>query len=563
MLKELSTCILSVLLLSVTGCQDDLPDKQEGTEGKGTITLTFTAEPGRMVQTKSEVRPATPGSEADKAGFSYEMVVTTIDSISPETKAKPVSFKNAIALLFNGDTFNGRAEIGNFQGGVPLTATFTGVTTTNATNCRLVLVAHDNDASQDLITSNLSTYSSDYSTFCSPSKGPGVDAKLITKDADVPYVGSVTGVNLSDKSTAVSNIQLFRMLAKTTVTAQLLNTPDTMDCKVGIEYAYHANCIFGTVNEYNGTGTNTIANPVGSVAQYSTEKTHTFYGGEVVRPDLTATTLLERNKENVGDAPRVNILLNYQKKDPATAKVDIGKEFTNLTSFHFNVYLGSNGVSDFSIRRNHNYDVTVTLSGTQENFTTRSITDKRIRTFGESGGLCVGRFGGFVATASGSTLSDVKGYYTKMLLLEPNYSREIGVVDSKTYVWNTSPGSSAIQPDARRFWDYSYIESLSGQGGMSNVSGSPYYYCNSLTLGGVTAGTWYVPTVQQLSAIQTVLAGMKDDPAFGYYSGFDAQRYWSATENGAGNAWIVFFNNLDMSNYSKTYTYRVRCVRDL
>lgn len=127
MLKELSTSILStLLLLPIVSCQDDLPEEQVGDEGKGRITLTFIAEPGPVAKTKAEVRPSTPGSEADKAGFSYEMVVTAIDSISPETKAKPASFKNTIVLLFNGDTFNGRAEIGEFKGGVPLTATFKG-----------------------------------------------------------------------------------------------------------------------------------------------------------------------------------------------------------------------------------------------------------------------------------------------------------------------------------------------------------------------------------------------------------------------------------------------------
>lgn len=568
MLKELSTCILSVLLLSVTGCQDDLPDKQEGTEGKGTITLTFTAEPGQMVQTKSEVRPSTPGSEADKAGFSYEMVVTSIDSISPETKAKPVSFKNAIALLFNGDTFNGRAEIGNFQGGVPLTATFTGVTTTNATNCRLVLVAHDNDASKILIPTTLKTYSGTYSTFCTDS-GPVVDASTIIKDADIPYVGSVTGVNLSDKSMTVSNIPLFRMLSKTTVTAQLLNTPDTTAFQIDLEYVRYKNCSFGTVNEYDGSGTKTVEPPTtGYAAQYSKEKKHTFYAGEVVKPNLTATTLLERNEENVGKTARVSLALMYNKKDPTTAKVDIGEEFTNLTHLYFHVYLGSNGVSDFSIRRNHNYDITITLDGTLEDFTTRSHTDKRIQSYGEAGGLCVGRLGGFVATASGSEISDVKGEYTKMLLLEPNDLRKVGAVDSKTYIWGSNGSSSMVQSNARRYWDYSYIKGLSGQGGMSNVSGSAYYYCNSLTLGGVTTGTWYVPTIRQLGAIRAMLAGMQDNPVFGYYSAFNTLsyniRYWSATEASATNAWVV---NPDTGNqYSDTKAiaaYKVRCVRDL
>ncbi len=151
-----------------------------------------------------------------------------------------------------------------------------------------------------------------------------------------------------------------------------------------------------------------------------------------------------------------------------------------------------------------------------------------------------------------------------MLLLEPNNSREVGVADSEGHEWNVNPGSSIIQTDARRFWDYSYIKSLSGQGGMSNVSGSVYNYCNSLTLGGVTAGTWYVPTVRQLGAIQTVLDGMKDNPAFGYYSGFVANSYWSSTEFDPYYALYVSFNSGHKTYANKSASkYRVRCVRDL
>ncbi|WP_455640981.1 hypothetical protein [Parabacteroides sp.] len=566
MLKQLSTCILAVLLLSVVGCQDELPDKQEGTEGKGTVTLTFTAERGQTVQTKSEIRPSASGSEADKAGFSYEMVVTSIDSVSPETKAKPASFKNAIALLFtSGGLFNGRAEIGEFKGGIPLTATFTGVNTPNATNCRLVLVAHDNDSSQDLITSALSTYSGNYSMFCTNgATTPVVDASTITKDADIPYVGSVTGVNLSDKSTTVNNIPLFRMLSKTTVTAQLLNTPDTTKCQIFLEMIRYKDCPFGTVNEYDGSGTKTVEPlTTGSNALNTTQKTHTFYAGEVVKPNLTATTLLERNQDNVGKTARVNIVLYCKVKDPATAKVDIGEEFTNLSTLFFHVYLGSNGVSDFSLRRNHNYDITVTLNGTLEDFTTRSRTDKRIRTYGEAGGLCIGYFGGGEYTSA--SLANVAGAYTKKLLVEPNTSRSISKADSVQVQWNKTPLSAITQTTGQKYWDYGYIKSLLNNGGMDDNAGSAYKYCYDLTLGGVPPGTWYVPTQVQFFAIYTTLSKMKDNPRYQYYTKLRGNNaYWSSTESTSATAcyFNIAPNTFTAYTATKGTPFYIRCVRD-
>ncbi|WP_455639591.1 Lcl C-terminal domain-containing protein [Parabacteroides sp.] len=563
MLKELSTCVLyALLLLPIAGCQDDLPDKQEGIEEKGTITLTFTAEPGRMVQTKSEVRPSTPGSEADKAGFSYEMVVTSIDSISPDTKANPVSFKNGVALLFNGDTFNGRAEIGDFQGGVPLTVTFTGVTTPNATNCRLVLVADDKASTANLAsTSALKSFSGTYSTFCTTS--PTIDATKVTQDADIPYVGSVTISSISSSNVTVSSLPLYRMLGKVSVSTPQQDPSGLTLLNISIEKVQYKPP-FGTTNEYDGSGSNEVVSGQG-INSPQGSRSYTFYAGESIR-NYTATSIKDRNYFNASGAPCLIFTFSGKRYQ---SSLNVGEEYISAANIFIYVYLGNGEVSDFSFRRNHTYDVTVNVSGSFEELIAQSTYDKRIRIGGSDhmthhAGLCVGRLGGFVATANGTDISDVKGHYTKMLLLEPNNSREVGVADSKTYVWNASPGSSMIQTDARRFWDYSYIKSLSGQGGMSDVSGSAYNYCKTLTLGDVAAGTWYVPTVRQLAAIRAVLAGMQDNPVFGYYSAFlTTTFYWSSSENNATYVWTPNFYNGYNDNRSKSTPFLVRCVRDL
>lgn len=577
MLKELLTCILpALILLPVAGCQDDLPDKQEGTKGKETVTLTFTAEPGRMVQTKSEVRPAASGSEAEKAGFSYEMVVTSIDSTSQATKAIPASFKNATALLFtSAGAFNGRATIGNFQGGMPLTVTFTGVTTTNTTGCRMVLVADDEASTVNLANNTaLTSFTGTYSTFISES-GPSINQEnKVTKDTDIPYVGSITGVNLSGSTGTANAISLYRMLGKMTVSTPGLNVPGATLGGIWLYNAQNRYVRFGTPNNYDGSGSEEINLNSSADLNYqrrnlAKDSTVTFYGGEILKK-CSAISFEERNffRLSTYNAPFILLRLDFESYN---TNISIGEEYQSTPYITFFVYLGNGEVSDFSFRRNHVYDVTVNINGTRKEFLARSVNDRRIKTsqsgtdpMADHAGLCVGRLGGFVASASGANLSDVEGDYTKMLLLEPNNPREIGVTDSKTYAWNTSPGSEPIQPDACRLWDYNYIKKLSGQGGMSNVSGSVYNYCNSLTLGGVAAGSWYVPTVKQLSAIEALLAGMQENPVFGYYSAFDTTSYyWSSSEQGATNAWFVGFHNGTLNNNHKRNSYRVRCVRDL
>lgn len=554
MLKELSTSILStLLLLPIVSCQDDLPEEQVGDEGKGRITLTFIAEPGPVAKTKAEVRPSTPGSEADKAGFSYEMVVTAIDSISPETKAKPASFKNTIALLFNGDTFNGRAEIGEFKGGVPLTATFKGVTSPSATNCRLVLVADDEAGTLGLANSTiLKNFSGTYTAFCAKD-GPGINSVNIKNNADIPYVGSIEGVNLSNDAAIIHSIPLFRMLAKVTLSTMINDMPQAEQINTQLAYAPFNNCLFGTKNGYDGTGSeDTSENSDIKTVTTAVSRNPTFYVGD-------------RYVTNGVKWPQISLRFDYPTA--VIEDVRVGEEYLDSESmfirFDFN---DRDDPSKYSIRRNHNYDITLNLHGTRADFIARSYQDERITfSFGkEHSGLCVGRLGGFVplASTSGTNFSDVKGYYTKMLLLEPNTSRGTGVTDSETGIWNASPGTNPVQSDARRFWDYSYIKNLSDYGGMSNEDGAAYYYCNTLTLGGVKAGTWYVPTIQQLSAIQTVLASMQENTALKYYSAFAGSDYWSSTEYDKDKAWYVSFWDGCLRAAAKS-TKRVRCVRDL
>ncbi|WP_455639172.1 hypothetical protein [Parabacteroides sp.] len=563
MLRVLFTCILFVLLLPVVGCQDDLSGELEGTEEKGTVTLVFSAAPEPIIQTKSEVRPAAKGGEADRAGFSYEMVVTSIDSVGPATKAMTTSFKNAVALLFASDgKYNGKASIGEFNRGDRIEATFTGVTNTTETNCRLVLIADDAASTVDLVkaTTSLGSFTGTYTEFYG-TNGPAISSDGVKQDADIPYVGSITGIGLSGDKATIYAVPLYRMLAKImTPVPVLTNASGASSYNIMMYQIRGTNCRFGTNNEYNGNGTNPSVHTGDQASGFQVNNGMCYrYLGENIRSNLSSTSYKEQDRSKLSGASFFNITLTYPEK--TISDLQVGDEYVGNSKISFAIFLGSNGPSDFSVRRNHVYNITVNLDGTRDDFIAQSNIDKRIVVDGHYG-LCIGYFGGPSFT-NATDFNAVSGSYTKKLLLEPNTSRSYDVNDNQWFKWSSNT-SAVTQSELRRAWDYSYIKGLNnGLGGMDNAEGYAYKYCYDLTLGGVSKGTWYVPTLMQLMAIWTVVDGLREKPVYQYYSRFDGN-YWASTEwYGADGAWRVAFDSGYAGNQGKGNNFPLRCVRDL
>ena len=76
-------------------------------------------------------------------------------------------------------------------------------------------------------------------------------------------------------------------------------------------------------------------------------------------------------------------------------------------------------------------------------------------------------------------------------------------------------------------------------------------YAKDLDLGGFT--DWRLPTMEELRGIYRAKQAL-GIPA-------DYHWYWSGSEAGASNAWLVYFSNGNVLNVSKSYTVYVRCVR--
>lgn len=211
LLTLISALVLSAIL---PACSDDaereLPDK-----GKGeTATLELSLSVPPIVETKAVICESDSGSEARKAGFYYEMQVLTTDTATTVTTKAASSLKNIYAFLFKSDgTFNGRASLATASTGSGVTLVFTNIADASAADGRLVIIANDAAGVDYTSSTTFHSFSGNYTEFQNLTLTSGV-----TKDTDIPYVGSAT-VTLSGGSfTATPTVQLYRMLAQINLT---------------------------------------------------------------------------------------------------------------------------------------------------------------------------------------------------------------------------------------------------------------------------------------------------------------------------------------------------------
>lgn len=570
-----------LLLYVLSSCTDESIGKDSMGGGGHTLTLTLSATTAPLPETKAVVRAARSGSEAAAAGFSYELVSSDTDTTAtaPGTPAgseplatkAPTTLKNVYALLFTSDgAFNGRASLGIVTAGTATDITFTNVATPAATGCRLVIVANDNAATNSYAstggTGGFASFSGTYASFQALTM-----TNTITADADIPYAGSVTGLNLAaDGIDGVVSISLYRTLAKVVLNNTFSITSGPTRSSITLCNAGTRRFATAGTDSYDGTGsTQTTAYTPSTLG--TNANSVIFYAGENIRPagGSAITTPADRNSSNAPTNASYIRIASTTLSVAANTNPQIGEEYTlsGTKSFTYDIYLGkSSVVTDFSLRRHTNYTITSAISGSLAVQEALAAMDGRVTltaTGGESAGLAIGRFGGPSGYTTGTGAAPtISGSYTRLLLLQPNTSGSTAT-DNVSKVWGAS--GTEYQLDTRRYWDKSYIYSIitgGTVGGMNPASGSLYDYCYQLTLGNVAKGAWYVPTQAQLQAIWTVYAGLKGGGYAGY-AAFDAIYYWSCTEYGTGSAWSVGFGNGGTYNYNKTYNNRVRCVRDL
>ncbi|WP_455640751.1 DUF4906 domain-containing protein [Parabacteroides sp.] len=559
-IMTLSACLLAGILLS---CSDDLEkgdDGGTGNEGTRKITLPINLSFTPITETKAVTRPVKPGSELEKAGFHYELEVvssTTSDTLSAtNTKAVPTQLKNVVALLFGEKTKNykGKAVVsGIVTAGTDLLLDFT-VNSETDDSYRLVIVANDNAGTSYQSSPSLASFTGNYSTF--------QDIQMthsIAADEDVPYVGSITGVKMEGASSPLV-VPLYWSLAKVTYKINTfsidgLGVNSIQAGNIGRKY-------FGTQGEYNGSGsTATLPARANLFSAYGTTLVRSMYYGENIQMNSSITSATDRHQDNAGDATYLRV--SSVVRSSINTSPAIGEEYINKggIGLDYYIYFGDGSVSDLSIRRNTKYTITININGTYEGQRKQALTDKRIRVYSSetSAGLNIGRFGGrnsaeFTSTGAENTIT---GYYTKDLLLEPNTSRSTAI-DSVRRQWAPAASSSALQPLSSKYWDPTYALT-----NIDKTAGYAYHYCDTLTLGGVAKGTWYLPTQTQLKAIGYVQKWIKNNGLYANYSGFSDYSYWSSTEYNADKAWEVAPMSISTTLDPKTSQRSIRCVRDL
>ena len=129
-------------------------------------------------------------------------------------------------------------------------------------------------------------------------------------------------------------------------------------------------------------------------------------------------------------------------------------------------------------------------------------------------------------------------------------------------------GSGAQDQTARNGADVwkiaqSYSDNMTdGASGTFATDFPAFSYCYEKTDGGVSKGTWYLPSKQELLDLYSAKGSVESVITDNGGTAFSARNYWSATESSSSNAWRVHFSNGGTYSNIKTFNSHVRCVRN-
>lgn len=149
------------------------------------------------------------------------------------------------------------------------------------------------------------------------------------------------------------------------------------------------------------------------------------------------------------------------------------------------------------------------------------------------------------APAGGLNTANVNIKVSWKFAISPTDVNSGGEATAEDMEWHAASGYPTTNSD--------YVHSKS--------SGACYKY-------GGGGGTWRLPSLMELNLMYALSRyNLKTGNAAVGSSGFKTfgdDRYWSATEGNATGAWAVYFSSSGlMRSFGKTFSSRVRCVRDL
>lgn len=195
----------------------------------------------------------------------------------------------------------------------------------------------------------------------------------ITNDASIPYLGRIVGgaTIVADgevySATSTPVITLYRIAAKisldlnfavsgyTLTSVQLYNAPINMYYLNGASTA-----TFPTESSTFISTTGILANIIPSTA---TSGTYTWYTGENKRGQNA--TIISVNDKDASHTPGNSTYCTY-------IRIKASKIGDPYTYYNYDLYVGANGTTDFNLKRNWDYSITVTIGG---NETTQDLFD--------------------------------------------------------------------------------------------------------------------------------------------------------------------------------------------
>lgn len=199
----------------------------------------------------------------------------------------------------------------------------------------------------------------------------------ITDDSAIPYIGRIPGgATLTSRGTIknFASVTLQRIVAKVSLTlnfnvtgftfqsAKLCNAP------LNMYYLYGAD---STTFPFTPSASNINASVVtANVVPSTTNGTYVWYMGENKRGENTAITSTF-NKYSA-NTPGGSVYCSYVR---ITATKD-----DDLTLYYYDLYLGANGTTDFNVKRNWEYTINATISGTADLQAVYDVSDGRIST---------------------------------------------------------------------------------------------------------------------------------------------------------------------------------------
>jgi hypothetical protein len=198
----------------------------------------------------------------------------------------------------------------------------------------------------------------------------------ITDDLTIPYIGRIRGgftVSNDSYIKDFTTVMLQRMVAKVSlnlnfnVTGLTLQSVKLYNAPLNMYYLYGSDITTfpATPSASDINASAVTANVVPSTASYGT---YIWYTGENKRGENSAITSV-RNKYSA-NTPGSSAYCSYVR---ITAVSDDGR-----TRYYYDLYLGANGTTDFNVKRNWEYVLSASITGTADLQASYDVLDGRI-----------------------------------------------------------------------------------------------------------------------------------------------------------------------------------------